>query len=288
MCRLLGVVAGETTPFGFALARAPRSLAALSPEHPDGWGLAVHARGHGWDVHRQPACAGADDRFGALAAGARGEILVSHIRKKTVGPTRLENTHPFTRDGWVFAHNGTIAESSVLAAETSRRRAAEVTGDTDSERYFAWLLSAIDAVDAVDAVGASASAPSVRSLGEHPRSARRAGIERALVDAVAGLRRWPHLGPWNFLLSDGEVLYAHRLGRALFVLERGASHERRRSGGARAACAGTPSANGDRRRSAAIVASEATTDEPFREVPEGTLIAVRTGPRPRLEVLFAG
>jgi glutamine amidotransferase len=278
MCRLLGVVAGETTPFGFALARAPRSLAALSPEHPDGWGLAVHARGRGWEVHRQPACAGADDRFGALAAGARGEILVSHIRKKTVGPTRLENTHPFTRDGWVFAHNGTIAESSVLTAETSRRRAAEVTGDTDSERYFAWLLSAIDAVGV---------APSVRSLDEPARRARRAGIERALVDAVARLHRWPHLGPWNFLLSDGEVLYAHRRGRALFVLERGAAHERRRTGGARAVCASAPSTIGDRRRSTAIVASEATTDEPFREVPEGTLLAVRTGPRPRLEVLFA-
>lgn len=282
MCRLLGVVAGETTPFGFALARAPRSLAALSPEHPDGWGLAVHARGRGWEVHRQPACAGADDRFGALAAGARGEILVSHIRKKTVGPTRLENTHPFTRDGWVFAHNGTIAESAVLAPATSRRRAAEITGDTDSERYFAWLLSAIDR---------AGGAPSGCALGDgarQTRQGRRARIERALASAVAQLGRWPHLGPWNFLLSDGEVLYAHRRGRALFVLERGASHEQRRTGGARAECvAGSASARGDRRRATAIVASEATTDEPFREMPEGTLLAVRAGARPHLDVLFA-
>jgi hypothetical protein len=29
------------------------------------------------------------------------------------------------------------------------------------------------------------------------------------------------------------------------------------------------------------------TDEPFREVPDGTLLAVRAGAHPRLDVLFA-
>jgi glutamine amidotransferase len=243
MCRLLGVVASREVGFDFALARAPRSLAALSPQHPDGWGLAVHAPGRGWTLTREAACAGDDARFREVAEGARGQVLIGHIRKKTVGPTRLENTHPFARGEWVFAHNGTIAEAHVLAAETSARRAAEVRGDTDSERYFAWLLTIVDDV----------------------RAQGRPAIERAIARAVTSLRRWPHLGPWNFLLSDGETLYAHRRGRALLALQRG----------------------GPRRTPAWIVASEATTDERFEELDEGALYAVRGGEQPRVERLAA-
>lgn len=105
----------------------------------------------------------------------------------------------------------------------------------------------------------------------------------ALVDAVAQLRRWPHLGPWNFLLSDGEVLYARRLGGALLVLERSAPGEAARAPDERAPVA----AAFHRRNPAAIVASESMTDEPFRGVPDGTLLAVRAGASPRVEVLHA-
>lgn len=245
MCRLLGVVASREVDFDFALARAPRSLAALSPQHPDGWGLAVHARDRGWTLTREASCAGVDARFLDASSHVRGQVLIGHIRRKTVGPTRLENTHPFARGEWVFAHNGTIAEVGVLARETSPRRAAEVVGDTDSERYFAWLLSAVD--DARAQGGGSAA------------------IERALARAAASLARWPHLGPWNFLLSDGRTLYAHRRGRSLFALQRG----------------------GPRRTPAWIVASEATTDEPFRELADGALYAVRGGDAPTVERLAA-
>src|SRR5688572_3599416 len=104
MCRLLGVVSTEATDYAFSLRHAARSLASLSRHHPDGWGLAVHARGRGWDVHRHPACAGDDPRFDAIAAQARGEVLVAHIRKRTVGPLGTDNTHPFSSGSWVFAH----------------------------------------------------------------------------------------------------------------------------------------------------------------------------------------
>ncbi|QUS47087.1 hypothetical protein [Salmonella enterica] len=41
MCRLLGIVASELTEFGLVLTEAPRCLATLSREHPDGWGIAT-------------------------------------------------------------------------------------------------------------------------------------------------------------------------------------------------------------------------------------------------------
>src|SRR5262245_54639759 len=103
MCRLVGIVASESTEFGLCLNTAERSLASLSREHPDGWGIAIHD--NDWRVHKGIQRAYEDRRFHEIAARSRGHVLVAHIRQKTVGPTSLENTHPFERDGWVFAHN---------------------------------------------------------------------------------------------------------------------------------------------------------------------------------------
>ena len=53
MCRLLGIAASEPTDFRIVLREAPRSLAALSREHRDGWGLAVFdEQGGGWRLDK--------------------------------------------------------------------------------------------------------------------------------------------------------------------------------------------------------------------------------------------
>ena len=121
MCRLLGIVASELTEFGLLLTEAPRCLATLSREHRDGWGVAIHDT-KAWGLHKGIAPAVDDQRFHELATGSRGHMLVAHVRQKTVGSTRLENTHPFEREGWVFAHNGTIQHEDFLRARCSGRR----------------------------------------------------------------------------------------------------------------------------------------------------------------------
>jgi len=98
MCRLLAIAANESTDFKIVLREAPRSLAALSHEHRDGWGTAIFDTEHGsWHIDRGVLCAGEDERFHRLAVGSRGEVLVAHIRQKTIGETSLANTHPFQR-----------------------------------------------------------------------------------------------------------------------------------------------------------------------------------------------
>lgn len=268
MCRLVGVVASETTDFRFTLNEAPRSLAALSPEHPHGWGLAVHAEGRGWDVHKQAACARDDARFCKLAADARGELLVAHVRKRTVGPVGCPNTHPFHRGPWVFAHNGTIDDTAWLAERASAARRAEIEGETDSELFFAALLTAIDEVGGALGV----------------RSAADGAVDRAIAGVVARCHARASFGASNFLLSDGVSLYAHRSGRSLFVLTRGRGDrvvDSRRSRETHAVIE-TPWSD---RREAVLVASERITDEPWAELAEQTLLRVERGPRPAIHLL---
>jgi predicted glutamine amidotransferase len=270
MCRLLGIVASELTEFGLGLTRAPRCLATLSREHRDGWGIAIHDANHAarlgehaWDLHRGTAPAVEDHRFHELAAHSRGHMLVAHVRQKTVGPTRLENTHPFVRDGWVFAHNGTIQETDTLRAGCSGRRLREIAGDTDSELFFAYVLTRLDE-------------QSLLRLDDEPSRT----LATELVHEVTGELRAARIGAFNFLLSDGKTTFAHRFGRSLFVLERGPSdpvREQRAVGpGAAIMTRWTP------RRQAVFVASERITDEPWREVPDGTLMRIERTPAPRI------
>jgi predicted glutamine amidotransferase len=95
MCRLLAAIASEVTHFRLSLKEAPRSLAFLSQEHRDGWGIGVYSQGGGWLLQRGTDCAHEDDDFHEVAAGSCGEVLIAHVRKRTVGPVTLENTHPF-------------------------------------------------------------------------------------------------------------------------------------------------------------------------------------------------
>ncbi len=226
MCRLLGVVASESTEFRFSLAEAPRSLSFLSSEHPHGWGLAVHRRGEGWRHHRHAVRAGDCPLFQRVAASAQGEVLVAHIRKRTVGPVGPLNTHPFRRGRWVFAHNGTIDDVGWLERETSSARASEIEGETDSERFFAWVLTRLDEASVTE--GAAVER-----------------VDEVLRRCVGRALDQPRLGAANFLLSCGENMWAFRKGRTLHVLERAWT----------------------KRRQAVLVASEATTAGPWREVP---------------------
>jgi predicted glutamine amidotransferase len=244
MCRLLGVVSAEAIAHGVPLLTAPRSLAELSPDHPDGWGIAAHDDRSGWEIDRGTLCARNDPRYRAAAGRAHGSLLVAHVRLGTVGAETLENTHPFRQGRWLFAHNGTILSTDVFARGTSARRQREIQGQTDSERLFALLLTAIDAAGGAEGV---ARAPA-------------GAVDRALAIAASALAARPGDDAATFVCSDGEVLYAFRHGRTMHLLERDA------------ATSGT---------AAALVASEHLTDEPWRELTEGVLMRADRGARPR-------
>jgi glutamine amidotransferase len=268
MCRLVGIVASENTAFGVCLKGAPRSLAQLSREHPDGWGVGIFERPRAsWLVHKGTARASEDSRFHEIATRSAGHVLVAHVRQKTVGRTRIENTHPFHRDGWLFAHNGTVKATDVLRSGASKARLSEVEGDTDSELLFAHYLTRLDEAG-LTKLGDEASRAAATSI-----------IERA-----SRRLREQNIGAFNFLLSDGATSYAHRFGRSLFMLERSPDdpiREKRDESGTSLVKKWT------QRRHAVLIASERLTDEPWRELPEGALLRVDRDPVPTVAITDA-
>lgn len=264
MCRLLGIVSAEPTDYRIVLREAPRSLATLSQEHRDGWGIAVSDESGTWSVEKGVLRACDDERFHEIAGGRRGNMMLAHVRLKTVGETALENTHPFEADGWVFAHNGTVKNLPQLERLCSEERLRAVQGHTDSERLFAALLTRFD------------------QTGLTSRSAD-AEVVPVLTEFFRELRSLKDAGTFNGLLSNGRTLYAHRFGRSLYVLRRGLGDSimpvRVASDGTRVE---TPWSG---RRKAILIASEALTDEPWFEVEDGTLLRAAMGTDPSLDWL---
>ncbi len=181
MCQLLGMNGNTPTDIVFSFT----GFSTRAEEHKDGFGIAFF-EGAGvrllLDVQsaRTSAVAEMVRRF-----PIRSDNVIAHIRKATQGRVALENTHPFSRElwgrYWVFAHNGD------LKGFAPRLHASfHPVGSTDSELAFCWLMQEL--------AKAHASVPPIAEL---------TATLRELVPAIAAF------GTFNFMLSNGEALWAH-------------------------------------------------------------------------------
>jgi predicted glutamine amidotransferase len=247
MCRMLGVVSAFPRAFALLLEHAPRSMALLSQKHPDGWGVALSERNAAWTTYRSLLRAYDDTAFHQLATSARGEIIVAHVRQKTQGDIRLENTHPFQVGSWVFTHNGTIRNVDYLSAHCSETRNGAIRGDTDSERLLAFLLTKLDEASGLNRIS-------------------RSDVDHLLRATTQELSQVPDLGTASFLLSDGSALYAHRWGAPLFLLQRTGNEELGCSECSRNPCI--------------AVTTEPLTDENWLPLQDGDLVRITRDPTP--------
>lgn len=217
MCRILGCVAAEPVSIRRELVESENPLIRQSEQHDSGWGMAVYAHADGGSPRciRFPEAAHLDGDF-RRATELRGRIFNAHVRRATIGGLTEANTHPFCMGDYSFSHNGTVLRfPALLGSEVRPPR-----GDTDSEALFNFLMSGMDPGDVAGSL----------------RRAVTATIERS---AFSGL---------NFLFSEGERLYAYRLGVfELHWLSRG-----------------------DR----LMVASERLSDEPWHSVQQDVLLTV--------------
>jgi predicted glutamine amidotransferase len=181
MCRVFGCVAAEPVSIRHELLEAPNPLIRQSEEHDSGWGMAVYERAEGGEPRlvRFPEAAHTDGEF-MNATELRGRIFNVHVRRATMGELSLENTHPFCLGSYTLGHNGTILRYPRLLQPGMR----QPEGKTDSEHLFNLLTHDFDPGDPV------------KSL----RAAMRRAVE---CSPFSGL---------NILFSDGERLFAYRLG----------------------------------------------------------------------------
>jgi glutamine amidotransferase len=181
MCRVFGCVAAEPVSIRHELLEADNPLIRQSEEHDSGWGMAVYERADGAEpsLARFPEAAYTDEDF-LGATDMRGRIFNVHVRRATMGALSLENTHPFSLGSYTLGHNGTILRYPRLLEPGMRRP----EGDTDSEHLFNLLMHDFDPGDAV------------------------ASLRHTLTRAV----RCSPLSGLNILFSDGEKLFAYRLG----------------------------------------------------------------------------
>jgi predicted glutamine amidotransferase len=190
MCELLGLSSNMPATLSLSLERLAEH-GAPPTSIDDGWGVAYY---HGADVRLIKDAGAANDsdwlRF-LSHHDLRSRIVMAHIRKASVGAPSYGNAQPFVREMagrmHCFAHNGSLP--ALLEASAFRSSRFAPVGETDSERAFCALLEDLDALW----VGA----------GEVPPLKSRLNTVTAFAERVR------HLGPANFLYSDGDALFAH-------------------------------------------------------------------------------
>jgi glutamine amidotransferase len=196
MCQLLGMNCNVPTDICFSFTGFQRRGGATDV-HRDGWGIAFfEGRGVRLFLDPRPSI---ESPVAELVRRypIRSLNVIAHIRKATQGPVGLENTHPFMRElwgrYWIFAHNGNLADYA-----PKLDGGFLPVGQTDSERAFCHLLQTLR-----------------RRFPDH--GPQRDELHAEIAAFAASLRSH---GPFNFMLSNGDCLFAHRSTELHYVVRR--------------------------------------------------------------------
>jgi predicted glutamine amidotransferase len=145
MCRLFGLTAApHRVHTRFWLLEAPDSLTVQSKRNADGTGLGYYEPDGTPVLDKEPVAAFEDAAFSREVQHISSTTFVAHVRLASTGALLPQNTHPFTMNGRIMAHNGAISGLDRLEEELGDYRRL-VLGDTDSERMFALITKHIDA-----------------------------------------------------------------------------------------------------------------------------------------------
>jgi len=196
MCQLLGMNANTPTDICFSFTGFQKRGGATDV-HADGWGIAFfEKKGVRLFLDPQPS---AQSPVAELVRNYPIHSLnvIAHIRKATQGSVSLENTHPFMRElwgrYWIFAHNGNL-----LQFDPPLSGQFLPVGDTDSEKVFCWLLDQLQ-----------------KKFGKNQPD------DGLLFEELHTLTlRVAALGASNFLLSNGQFLFAHCSTDLAYIIRR--------------------------------------------------------------------
>jgi glutamine amidotransferase len=262
MCELFCLTSRYPTRATFSLETFARR-GARGGTTIDGWGIALHD-GRDVRLYKEPE-PGGDSAWLAFVGQrhAASRLIISHIRRATMGGISLGNTQPFIRElggrMHVFAHNGRL--EGIEARYTTAKKRFRPVGETDSEIAFCMLA------DRLSPLWNTATIPAL-------------DYRLEIISQFAEELR--ELGPANFLYSDGDALFAHGHRRiqvsgtieppGLWMLHRECAIDTDGLQGFGV----TVEASGEA-QVITLLASVPLTDEGWRPLAEGELVVVRHG-----------
>jgi predicted glutamine amidotransferase len=219
MCRLFGSRTRAPSAVAHELFHGANALRVQSREHPDGWGLGWYENGAP-RVVRSLTPAHGDRDFEKLSQFVQATTVVAHVRKASIGRVAQENTHPFQRGTWLFAHNGTVPgweqARGPLENLIDPSLRSSLHGETDSERCFLLFLTRLRRRCPVDAALVE---PAAAALAETVELVRKVVEEAAQASAQEPPASSPEAAQASttFLATDGRLLLACRRGRTLSI-----------------------------------------------------------------------
>jgi predicted glutamine amidotransferase len=149
MCRLLGYCTRADASLAELMGeQGLHEFTQLSEFHGDGWGVAWYDQRQPSEVRLQKSPLRASDSaaYNELVHRRLGDLGLAHLRWATPGlPVEPRNTHPFRRGAVVMAHNGAIHPQDRLGELLPLAWERQLTGTTDSERYFLHVMSGVEA-----------------------------------------------------------------------------------------------------------------------------------------------
>ena len=183
---------------------APKSMplfAVRAKKNMDGWGIGFFRKNHALIEKSAEQVFYADhlhDSFQRLARVVKSKIIICHIRFRTSGFVDECHAHPFVLKfgghDWIFAHNG-----KAPAIESYRSDGIAIEDAvSDSARAFEFLRDHVE-----DHYGHAAE-PEM--------------LFKALSDSTAQMiDQYP--GDYNFLLSNGHLLFAFTNHRQFMIMK---------------------------------------------------------------------
>jgi len=121
-------------------------------KHENGFGIAwLPYKNEAWNIYKQPMSYKNDPNVDSVLDMIPNNLILGHIRRKTIGEEVYENTHPFYYRDKVFMQNGSISDFSkhkkVVYSYISSPLVKEIIGETDTECLFYLFLSCVKYIE---------------------------------------------------------------------------------------------------------------------------------------------
>ena len=182
MCELFGLSSNKAVRISFSW----RGFRKRGRIQRDGWGVSWYLGDGLVGLVKEPRPSVESPIARLMVQGVKSKIVISHVRWASKGNISYVNTHPFVRRlwdrDWVFAHNGTLL--GLDENSDYELKWCYPIGETDSEHAFCYILEELSSL--------------------HNR-----GLENLTTKLWGLADRIGSYGKFNFLLSNGEHLFAY-------------------------------------------------------------------------------